>query len=92
MAKISKKTCYRRTRVMIARDKGVPLDTVVAQTKLREVLLYTDASLSRLEIPIETEAFADVNANVAPSRLRRARTVLGIVGVIWRGIPDANRT
>jgi hypothetical protein len=91
MAKISTETALLRTRRMLSRRIGVPLAAVQPTTSLRNELLMSDASISALEVPIETDDFADVHARVAPSQLRKAQTVLGLRGAIWRGIPDANK-
>lgn len=88
---ISKETTDRRTRKMIAREKGVSIDLVQMDTNLRDDLLYSDDEIRALEVPIETDDFEDVKANVRPSDLVSRKTVAGISGVIWAGIPEGNR-
>jgi hypothetical protein len=91
MTKINRTTCLTWTRKMLAREKGLSLDMVEPTSSLRDDLLFSDDEIKALEIPIEEDDFKDVNVNVAPSRLASRVTVVGLRGVIWAGIPVANR-
>ena len=76
---------------MLEREKDLPPGAVDDGQSLRDDLLFSDDEIAALEKPIETDDFKDVKAQVYPSRLTSRKTVLGLAGAIWSGIPKENR-
>ena len=93
--KITKTQTLQRTKRMLKREWNLASEPL-SDTDLRKApptgLGKNDNQIRALETPIESDDFADVEAQVRGSDLIKAKTVADLRDQIWNGIPDAHKS
>ena len=86
-----KKAVYARVKRIIADIKNMPISDVRADQTLRGDLRFTEAGVRALTTPINKE-FADVEVEMLPDEVARAKTVRDLAKVIWEKVPEHHKS
>lgn len=95
MVQLSRIRTLQRTKRMLVREWNLseePMSTTALRKHPPAGLGKNDNLIRALEVPIETNDFIDVKAQVIGSDLNDAKTVGELRDKIWDGIKDAYKS